>query len=812
MKKILMLLLALVLVFSLSALVACNNEGQGDTETESQSETEKQTDAETTTEEQTTAPSEETTEAESTTDAETTTEAESTTETDEEETTGEGEEEPSDLESAAEYVRLMYKDTVTTGADYTLITSVSIGGVNFPITWSVNNDQIVITLNEDGSKANVDVPDEAYEEIAYVLSATLTDAEGNTVVKEFERTVPKFAVTSWADYMKAEQDDNVVVQGIVVAINSKSAGNTRNHLFIMDESGCGGYYSYQMDADPVTDLGIEVGMTVRVTGPVSPYNGMQEIKGGIAQVLDTNIKEFAPVDITEQWVEGTDFNQFVSLPVVIKGVTIGGQELEKDTSQYLFFELNGVQGYVRTYVTDFPTTLKAEEKGTIDAAHAEKYGYLADVTGILITYSGTPYLIPTSVDCFYNYTLPERSDAEKVALEKDALTFVDTVTEGCELELPTAGTTYPEAVISWTSDSEYAVVDGSKLTVTIPNETTAVKLTATVTVGEVSESVEFELTLVATNFTIIPTTTPEEGVAYKFYMNQVNNGYGVFVSGGINQDRYLVTSKNVSEALDVYVEANGDGFSFYTNIDGAKKYINITHNEAGKTAVLYQDEAISVYTYNAEINAWVAALEGDENLYYLGSYNNFDTISASKTSYINAGNTGVSQFPLQIVALGDPNVSDDGNVITNAGIEIKEGVAYLMSMNQVNNGHVVYVCGGIDQDRYLLTSEDAAAALQVFVEKNGDGYNFYTTIDGAKKYINVTTNDAGKTAVLYEDAATSVYTYVSETNIWMTVLNGKDKYLGSYSKFDTISASDTSYINAGNTGVEQFPMELVVAE
>ena len=66
--------------------------------------------------------------------------------------------------------------------------------------------------------------------------------------------------------------------------------------------------------------------------------------------------------------------------------------------------------------------------------------------------------------------------------------------------------------------------------------------------------------------------------------------------------------------------------------------------------------------------------------------------------------------------------------------------------------------------------------------------------------------------MLFRSAATSVYTYVSETNIWKTTLDGKDKYIGSYNNFDTMSASDTSYINAGNTGVAQFPMELVVAQ
>ena len=784
MKRILMLLMAVVLVLSVAvALVACDNTVEPGEEETSTSE------QEITTKEEVTTPEEEITTEENT-----------------------GSDEPSDLENAAEYVRQLYKDTTVTAADYTLVSSVKVGATTFGITWTVNSDQITLTVGEDGT-VSVDVPDEAYEEIAYVLTATVADAEGNTVVKEFNRTVPKFKVTTWEEYQAAEEGDNLVIQGIVVAINSKAAGNTRNHLFLLDESGYGGYYSYQMDVDPVADLGIEIGMTVRVAGPAAPYSGMMEIKGGIPTVVSTEIKTFEPVDITDKFVPETNFNELVGMPVVIKGVTIGGQVLDNPTSQYLYFELNGVQSYVRTYVTDFPTTLKAEDKGTIDAAHAEKLGYTADVTGIMITYSGTPYLIPTSVDCFYNYALPERSDAEKVTLEKDNLAIENnTFTANGEAELPVAGTTYPDVTISWASDSEYAVIDGGKLTVTIPNETTTVKLTATLTLGDATETAEFEITLVASNFTIVPVTTPEAEVAYKMYLNQGTNGYGVFVCGGINQNRYLITSKAASEALDIYAEANGDGFSFYTMIDGAKKYINVTHNDAGKIAVLYQDTATSVYVYTEGINAWVTNVEGEADQYYLGTYSNFDTISASKTSYINAENTGKSQFPLQLVVLGDANMSADGNVITNAGVEIKEGVAYLMSMNQVKNGHVVYVCGGIDQDRYLITSEDKAAALQVFVEKTEEGYNFFTTIDGAKKYINVTTNEKGKVAILYEDAATSTYTYVPETNIWMTNLDGQDKYIGSYNNFDTMSASNTSYINAGNTGVEQFPMELILAE
>ena len=472
MKKILMLLMAAVLVLSMAfVLVACDpGEQQG---------------------------GEETTDGASDVTTDATTENPTT---DEVTTDDPGAQEPTDLENAAEYVRQLYKDTTVTAADYTLISNVKVGGIDYKITWTVNTDKITLTVGEDGT-VTVDVPDEAAEEIAYVLTATVADAEGNTVAKEFNRTVPKFAVTTWAEYQAAKEGDNLVVQGIVVAINSKAAGNTRNHLFLLDESGYGGYYSYQMDADPVADLGIEVGMTVRVSGPAAPYSGMMEIKGGIATIVNSEIKTFEPVDITDKFVPETNFNELVGMPVIIKGVTLGGQELANATSQYLFFELNGVQSYVRTYVTDFPTTLKADDKATIDAAHAEKFGYTADVTGIMITYSGNPYIIPTSVDCFYNLALPERGDAEKVTFEKDALSFESTIAKGGDITLPLTGVTYPEVSISWASDSELAVVNGDKLTVTIPTQTTTVKLTATVTCGGATETREFEVKILAGSLT-----------------------------------------------------------------------------------------------------------------------------------------------------------------------------------------------------------------------------------------------------------------------------------------------------------------------
>ena len=136
-------------------------------------------------------------------------------------------------------------------------------------------------------------------------------------------------------------------------------------------------------------------------------------------------------------------------------------------------------------------------------------------------------------------------------------------------------------------------------------------------------------------------------------MIQVNTGKTEFITGEIDQDRYLKTTTTKAEALDVYAEASGDGYKFSTTIGGTKLYIALFLNDAGKTALGYTAEG-TVFQYDSKTFCWFAALEGEK--YYMGSYNNFDTISASKTSYINAENAGVSQFP---AGFFDPNSISD---------------------------------------------------------------------------------------------------------------------------------------------------------
>ena len=465
------------------------------------------------------------------------------------------------LEAASTYLHNLYKDSAEiTAVDYEVVGKILIDGVTYTVTWTVDTDKVTVEdLGNGFVKINVD--EESAEDVSYKLTATITDADGNTATRTYNHKVPVFAVTSWESYMAAKEGDTVVVKGIVVGINSKAAGNSRNHLFLIDESGVGGYYSYQMDADPVADLGIELGMTVTVTGPVTPYNGMQEIKGGTAAIVSEEIKTVTPIDITDKFVPTTDFNQFVALPVVIKGVTIGGQDLATASSQYLYFSLNGVDAYVRTYVTDFPTTLKAEDKATIDADHAAHFGYKADVEGILITYSGKPYIIPTSVTPFTNYVEVQKTPAEKVDAELDAIKLDTSMSADAVIELLLTGKYYSDVTLTWTTDDTTgaATIKDGKLTIVVPDKEITVKVTVTATCGDATKTKELSIKLSKSLTAIKDLNTL--GAAQESYTT----------------DKYIAGGIITEIANDVYgnlyiKDENGDVLYVYgTFIDG-KKY------------------------------------------------------------------------------------------------------------------------------------------------------------------------------------------------------------------------------------------------
>ncbi len=291
--------------------------------------------------------------------------------------------------------------------------------------------------------------------------------------------------------------------------------------------------------------------------------------------------------------------------------------------------------------------------------------------------------------------------------------------------------------------------------------------------------------------------------AFKFGLVQGNLEKTLFFTGAMSGN-YLATTESLSKAADVYVETVDGGYRLYIMAGEAKTYIDIYEYNTGKAGIRLTAEPTAVYTWNADLHIFTANVAGEDR--YLGTYNTYNTISASTTSYItgdNAAKIGVSQFPAYLYTI---------EYTRTVATEIKTGKAYKFSLVQENLEKTLYFTGAMSGN-YLATTTNAGAAADVYVEAAEGGYRFYIMAGEAKTYIDIYEYNTGKAGIRLTTEPTAVYTWNEELHILVAVnVAGEDRYLGTYNTYNTISASSTSYItgdNASKIGVSQFPAYLV---
>ncbi len=136
---------------------------------------------------------------------------------------------------------------------------------------------------------------------------------------------------------------------------------------------------------------------------------------------------------------------------------------------------------------------------------------------------------------------------------------------------------------------------------------------------------------------------------------------------------------------------------------------------------------------------------------------------------------------------------------------------YKFSLYQATLEKTLYLNGAMS-GYYMATTEDAAEAIDIYVELSNGGYKFYMNFDNTKFYI--TMISSGKYVNMnYSDKDGVAFRYDATKKCWYTNVNGTDYYPGTYTKSDgtaysTVSASMTSYITDSNLGITQFPLEL----
>ncbi|MBQ0010723.1 MAG: hypothetical protein KBS76_06460, partial [Ruminococcus sp.] len=191
---------------------------------------------------------------------------------------------------------------------------------------------------------------------------------------------------------------------------------------------------------------------------------------------------------------------------------------------------------------------------------------------------------------------------------------------------------------------------------------------------------------------------------------------------------------------------------------------------------------------------------------YIGTYNTYNTMSASATTYITGDNQakiGISQFPSYLCTVAIP---------TKVATKLAVGTAYKYSLTQAARGETLFFTGAMNGS-YLATSANIADAVDVYVETVEEGYRMYFLVDDTKNYVEIYDRGSGKAGVQITTEPTTVFTWNEDLSILIAHVADDDRYIGTYSTYNTMSASATSYITGDNQakiGISQFPSYLVI--
>ena len=141
------------------------------------------------------------------------------------------------------------------------------------------------------------------------------------------------------------------------------------------------------------------------------------------------------------------------------------------------------------------------------------------------------------------------------------------------------------------------------------------------------------------------------------------------------------------------------------------------------------------------------------------------------------------------------------------------GNTYKFALVQAELGQTLYFTGAMNGN-YLATSVDPTQAVDVTIEEVEGGVRFFFMDGETKTYIDIHEYAEGKAGVRLTAEPTATFVWNEECKVYAAEVAGAPRYLGTYSSYATMSASDIKYIageNVAKIGVSQFPAYFGVA-
>jgi hypothetical protein len=354
------------------------------------------------------------------------------------------------LAEATSLLEEMYKKKdLEVRDDYEVLSQIMYEDVTYAITWTTNVPTVQIV--ERNGKIYVDVDPEATEDVAYTLTATLTDAEGKTETVSFDRVVKKAPSKVKAPISSTPTEDTVY------KLYMYHTGNKQDLYFAGSMKG---YYG-------ATTQEFEEGADIYV------------------EYAEGSTTEFyLYFNYVENAEDTTPEKRYIS--VVVSGTHINFT-IDQTTALTKFVYSEDLKAIVTV------DSYEKSDKNTTEQCFLGTYGTNVTFGPSQLNNAPTSY-IGTLV------TMMDRdkvTDEFKVSEEKKMLVPVEAAYAGtATVTLPTEGTNFSDVKITYAVAGEGAVLEGNTLTFTAGTATTDVTLTATLKAGDKTATAEYTVKVV----------------------------------------------------------------------------------------------------------------------------------------------------------------------------------------------------------------------------------------------------------------------------------------------------------------------------
>lgn len=463
---------------------------------------------------------------------------------------------------------------VEIGSTISLTATVNPSEASQEVTWSTS-DETIATVSPSGSVRGI-AEGKVTITATSDVDATISDSVEITVITPTIDPSEDFANMDFAthdEYVNCADDTPLKIKGVVTFIEPEDEGKVNYYL----QDGVDGYYVYGQDT---ALFPVQLGETYEVGGFKTQYaTGVIELKD-----IEYCVVSDEKCTATTNQLTGADMlNRDASLPYYGSRSTITGTVYTKPDSYSKAYNFVITADDVEVTARINNGIISEDEFEAINTAIQNlPTGSEVTLTGLVTLYGyGTakPQLLITSASDIVG---KELTDEDKIKLASNTLT-IDTIVEATEttITLPTVSDQYPEVSISWASSDE-SVISASGA-VTHQAKDTIVTLTATLTLGELTTTVERKVNVLASDdsvYTVVHSLDLEDAEPAANYGNSATKpSYAaadvtlgtpkmtwtldnVLIGGDQNDVRNGTFSMRMNQYADSNIELKSDGIEF----------------------------------------------------------------------------------------------------------------------------------------------------------------------------------------------------------------------------------------------------------